>query len=164
MHEVDCDQQHILSCELILFGQQGMDIQLCLDDFMISFGSTCPMCNKTLVHKTTFVQVPPLLVFDLGQHIPTINHLIHITCREGHQVAYNLKRVIYYGNQDFTACVVTSTGRPGFMMVCLQEILYSTICNQWGLYTTMELLWVSTLLNSTLPERTQTCYEKQWPS
>jgi hypothetical protein len=114
MHEVDCDQRHILSCELILFGRQGMDIQSCLDDFTISLGSTCPTCNETLVHKTTFVQAPPLLAFDLGQHIPTINRLIHITCGEGHQVAYNLKGVIYYANQHFTARVVTSTGQTWF--------------------------------------------------
>ena len=72
------------------------------------------MCNETLVCKTTFVQAPALLVFDLGQHIPIINHLIHITCREGHQVAYNLKGVIYYANQHFTAHVVTSTSQTWF--------------------------------------------------
>ena len=54
--------------------------------------------------------------------------------------------------------------RPGFMMVHLQEILYSTIRKQRGLYTTMELLWLSTLLNSTPPERTRTCRAKQRPS
>ena len=72
------------------------------------------MCNETLVHKTTFVQAPPLLVFDLGQHIPTINCLIHITCREGHQVAYDLKGIIYYANQHFTARIVTSTSQTWF--------------------------------------------------
>jgi len=139
MHEVDHDQQYVLSCELILFGQQGMDIQSCLDDFVIVLGLTCPMCNETLVCKTTFVQAPLLLVLDLGQHILTINCLIHITCREGHQVAYNLKGVIYYANQHFTACVVTGTGQTWFhdSMFTGNSLLYdsefasSRVCTQW---------------------------------
>lgn len=41
-----------------------------------------PTCNTDLVWKTPFVQAPPLPVFDLGQHVPTMNHIIYIT-KEG---------------------------------------------------------------------------------
>ncbi|KAF8219439.1 hypothetical protein L208DRAFT_1418222, partial [Tricholoma matsutake] len=45
--------------------------------------STCPTCNETL-------------------HIPTINHLIHITCREGRQVAYNCTGQTWFHDGMFT--------------------------------------------------------------
>jgi hypothetical protein len=114
MHDVDRDQRQILSCEFILFAQPGMDVQSCVDNFTISLASACPTCNANLVRKTTFVQAPPLLVFDLGLHVPTMNRVIHITCREGRRVAYNLRGIIYYANEHFTARVVTSTGQTWF--------------------------------------------------
>lgn len=61
-----------------------------------------------------FYLAPPLLAFDLGQHVPTINCLIRVTCNDGLEVAYSLRDVIYYANEHFTARGITSSGQTWF--------------------------------------------------
>ncbi|KAF8240663.1 hypothetical protein L208DRAFT_1231421, partial [Tricholoma matsutake] len=113
LHDVDRNQGQIQSCELISFEEQGTDVQSCMDNFRVLLGSACPTCDTNLVQKTTYVQAPPLLVFDLGQHVPTMNCVIYIT-KEGQCMAYKLIGVIYYANEHFTAHVITSSGQTWF--------------------------------------------------
>ena len=109
-HVVDRHRLPTSSCVLIVFAQPGTSLQYCIDNFTHSTGSKCQTCDTFLLWSTSFVQSPPLIIFDLGACVPTLSSVILIPCGETSQVPYNLRGIIYYKDQHFTSRFVTGTG------------------------------------------------------
>ena len=63
--------------------------------------------------RTTFVQLPPLLAFDLGRNVPKLPATLRITTSNG-QSPYVLKGVVYYAHNHFTCRVITNSGMIWF--------------------------------------------------
>ncbi|KAF8225731.1 hypothetical protein L208DRAFT_1019673, partial [Tricholoma matsutake] len=115
-HNIDRRRSPTSNCELIVFGQPGMSLQACIDDFTVPVASRCSTCDAHLSCVTSFVHTPPVLVFDLGTIVPSLPPDLQITCADTH-VHYTLRGVvyhIYHGNEHFTSCVITSTGMVWF--------------------------------------------------
>jgi hypothetical protein len=95
---------------LIIHGSTENSLQACVDNFTLELASKCATCNTYLIKRTTFVQTPPLLSFDLsnGSRL-TLDPVVWISC-ENSCVCYVLRGVIYFDNNHFTERVVTSTG------------------------------------------------------
>jgi hypothetical protein len=95
---------------LIIHGSTENSLQACVDNFTLELASKCATCNTYLIKRTTFVQTPPLLSFDLsnGSRL-TLDPVVWISC-ENSRVRYVLRGVIYFDNNHFTERVVTSTG------------------------------------------------------
>jgi len=84
-----------------------------MDNFTVCVSSKCSTCDACLFRKTSFVQTPPILVFDLGTSIPSLSPELSITCGTT-RVHYTLKGVVYLDNEHFTSCVITSTSMIWF--------------------------------------------------
>ena len=98
------------SYQIIIIGTTESSLQACMDNFRLQLASKCPTCSTYLIKHTTFVQTPPLLVFDLsiGSAL-TLDSVIWIPC-ENSRFRYILRGVVYFNNGHFTERVVTSTG------------------------------------------------------
>ena len=110
-HLVDRNRLTTRNAEIILFGRLGLGLQGYLDDFAVPLHSKCPTCDTNLLRKSTFVQAPPLLVFDLSNNFDcqSLDQVLKIAC-QGSQISYDLRGVIYFDNQHFTEHVITNTG------------------------------------------------------
>jgi Helitron helicase-like domain at N-terminus/PIF1-like helicase len=104
------------SCEIIVFSQPGTSLQHCMDNFSHSTASKCLTCDTCLLRATSFVQSPPVIIFDLGTcaSVPSLSSVLWITCGETGRVCYNLRGIVYYNNQHFTSRFVTGTGMIWF--------------------------------------------------
>jgi hypothetical protein len=71
-HVVDRHRSPTSSCEIIVFAQPGTSLQYCIDNFTHSTASKCTTCDTFLLRKTSFVQSPPVILFDLGTRLCTI--------------------------------------------------------------------------------------------
>ena len=72
-----------------------------------------------LLRTTSFVQTPPVIIFDLGGsgYVPSLSSNVLIPCGETGRVThvhYSLRGIIYYENQHFTSRFVTGTGMIWF--------------------------------------------------
>ena len=87
-----------------------------MDNFLHSTASKCLTCDTCLVWATSFVQSPPVIIFDLGTcaSVPSLSSVLWITCGETGRVCYNLRGIVYYNNQHFTSCFVIGTGMIWF--------------------------------------------------
>ncbi|KAF8811300.1 hypothetical protein BYT27DRAFT_7089946 [Phlegmacium glaucopus] len=54
------------SYQIIILGSTESSLQACMDNFTLQLASRCATCNTHLMKRTTFVQTPPLLAFDLS--------------------------------------------------------------------------------------------------
>jgi len=100
----------ISSYQIIIIGSTESSLQACMDNFTLQLASKCPICSTYLIKHTTFVQTPPLLVFDLsiGSAL-SLDSIVWISC-ENTRVCYVLRGVVYFNNGHFTERVVTSSG------------------------------------------------------
>ena len=100
----------ISSYQIIIHGSMESSLQACMDNFTVELGSKCATCNTYLIKRTTFVQAPPLLAFDLSNGSDlTLDPVVWMSC-EHSRVRYVLRGVIYFENQHFTERVVTRSG------------------------------------------------------
>ena len=79
-HDVDRNWSPTANCKMIVFRCPGMSLQACMDDFIICVSSKCSTCDACLLRKTSFVQTPPVLIFDLGTSVPSLSPDLWITC------------------------------------------------------------------------------------
>ena len=106
------------SCEIIVFAQPepGSSLQHCIDNFTHSTASRCLTCDMCLLRITSFVQTPPVIIFDLGAcvTVPSLTSIqsLRITCGENVRVSYNL--IIYYKDQHLTSHFITWTSMVWF--------------------------------------------------
>ena len=98
--------------QIILYGCPGLSLQGCLDDSdILPLHSRCPTCEIHLLCVSTFVQVPPLLAFDLSDNfncLLPLDLVLQVTCQDS-QFSYNLWGIIYFNNEHFTECIITKT-------------------------------------------------------
>ena len=115
-HVVNTHRSQTSSCEIIIFAQPGLSLQHCIDDFTHSTTSRCLTCDTHLLRTTSFIQTPPVIIFDLGACVPSLPSVIRITCGENArvQVSYNLRGIIYYKDEHFTSHFITGTGMIWF--------------------------------------------------
>ena len=115
-HVVDRHRSSTSSCEVIVFAQPGTSLQHCINNFTHSTGSKCPTCDTCLLRTTSFVQSPPVIIFNIGAcaSVPSLSSVLWITCGETGRVHYNLKGIVYYKGQHFTSCFVTGTSMIWF--------------------------------------------------
>ena len=106
-HDMDRNWSPMANCEMIMFRHPGMSLQVCMDNFMVCVSSKCSTCDTCLCRKTSFVQTPPMLVFNLGTSIPSLSPELSITCRTT-CVCYTLRGVVYLDNEYFMSHVITS--------------------------------------------------------
>ena len=92
-HVVDRHRSPTSSCEIIVFAQPGKSLQYCIDNFSHSTASKCTTCNSFLLRTTSFVQSPPIILFDLGFGgcVPSLSSVVLIPCAETGCVRYNLR-------------------------------------------------------------------------
>lgn len=102
------------SCEIIVLAQPGSSLQHCIDNFTHSTASRCLTCDASLLRSTSFVQTPPVIVFDLGVCVPSLSSVLRITCGEDVRASYNLRGIIYYRNHHFTSRFISRTGMIWF--------------------------------------------------
>ena len=112
-HDVDRNRSPTANCEMIVFRRPSMSLQACMDDFMVCVSFKCSTCDACLFRKTSFVQTPPMLIFDLGTSVPSLSPELSITCGTT-CVYYTLRGVVYLDNEHFTSRVITSTGMIWF--------------------------------------------------
>ena len=82
--DLTCPNGHVVNrhwpptsnCEIIIFGHPGMSLQDCLDNFTDPTASNCPTCDTCLFRTTSFVQLPPVLVFDLETCVPFLSSVL----------------------------------------------------------------------------------------
>jgi len=113
-HVVNIHRSLTASCEIIVFAQPGTSLQHCVDNFTHSSASKCLTCDTCLLRKTSFVQTPPVIIFDFQGCVPSLSPILWITCGEYGRVCYNLRGVIYYNDQHFTSRFVTGAGMIWF--------------------------------------------------
>ena len=113
-HVVNRQRSATPSCEVVIFAQPGTSLQYCIDNFAHSTASKCPTCDTFLLRSTSFVQPPPIILFDLGVCVPSLSSVVSIPCGETGRVHYNLRGIIYYKDQHFTSRFVTGTGMNWF--------------------------------------------------
>ena len=113
-HAVDRQRSPTCSCEIIVFAQSGTSLQYCMDNFTESTASKCLTCDTFLLRTTSFVQTPPVIIFDLGSCVPSLSSVLWIPCGETGRVRYNLRGLVYYKDQHFTSRFVTETGMIWF--------------------------------------------------
>ena len=107
----------------------GRNITSCVDNFTIETASKCSTCNSCLLRVTTFIQMPPLLAFDLGNNAPLLDPVLWISCQcHDTHTRYSLRGIIYFENSHFTEHVITSTGMVWFHdgMFTGRSLLYET--------------------------------------
>lgn len=75
-HIVDRHQSPTSSCEIIVFAHPGTSLQYCMDNFSFSTASNCSTCDAHLLQITSFVQSPPILIFDLGACVPSLSSVL----------------------------------------------------------------------------------------
>ena len=82
-----------------------------MDNFTLDLASRCVTCNIHVMKRTTFIQTPPLLAFDIScsSTLISIDPVVWILC-DNSRIRYDLRGVIYFDNQHFTERVVTTTG------------------------------------------------------
>jgi hypothetical protein len=98
------------SCQIILVGVTEISLQACLDNFTVQLASKCASCGTYLLKRTTFVQTPPLLAFDISNGSAlTLDPVVWILC-DNSRIRYTLRGVVYFDNEHFTERVITSTG------------------------------------------------------
>ena len=124
MSDLMCSNGHVVhrhrsptsSCEVIIFAQPGTSLQYCIDNFSHSTASKCTTCDTFLLRSTSFVQSPPVILFDLGTsgYIPSVSSVILVPCGETGRVRYKLRGIIYYKDQHFTSRFITGTGMIWF--------------------------------------------------
>ena len=74
-----------------------------MDNFTLQLASKCASCNTNMIRRTTYIQTPPLLAFDLSNGSDlTLDSVVWISCEDS--------RVRYFHNEHFTERIVTSTG------------------------------------------------------
>ena len=96
--------------QIIILGVAQIALQACMDNFSLELASKCMTCDTLLMKHTSFVQSPPLLVFDLSNGlVVSIEPILWILC-DGNRVQYVLRGVIYFDNHHFTERIITSTG------------------------------------------------------
>jgi hypothetical protein len=115
-HVVDRHRSPTSSCEIIVFAQPGTSLQYCIDNFTHSTASKCTTCDTFLLRTTSFVQSPPIILFDFGFGgcVPSLSSVVLIPCGETGRVRYNLRGIVYYKDQHFTSHFVTGTGMIWF--------------------------------------------------
>ena len=97
------------SYQIIILGTTESGLQAYMDNYTLQLASKCATCDSFLTKRTTFVQTPPLLAFDLSNGSTlTIDPVIWILCNNS-RIHYVLRGVIYFDNQHFTERVVTSS-------------------------------------------------------
>jgi hypothetical protein len=107
-------QSSTSSYQIIILGTAEIRLQACMDDFSLELASRCTTCDTHMMKHTTFVQTPPLLVFDISNgSVLSIDPILWILC-DSTRIRYVLRGVIYFDNQHFTERVVTSTGMVWF--------------------------------------------------
>ena len=113
-HVVNRQRSPSSSCEIIIFAQPSMSLKYCMDNFTLSTASKCLICDTFLIWTTSFVQSPPVIIFDLGACVPSLSSVLWIPCSETRRVHYNLRGIICYKDQHFTSGFVTGTGMIWF--------------------------------------------------
>ena len=115
-HVIDRHRSPTSSCEIIVFAQPGKSLQYCIDNFSHSTASKCTTYNSFLLWTTSFVQSPPIILFDLGFGgcLPSLSSVVLIPCAETGCVRYNLRGIVYYQDQHFTSRFVTGAGMIWF--------------------------------------------------
>ena len=103
-------QSSMYSYQIIILASTENSLQACMDNFTLQLASKCATCDSYLMKRTTFVQTPPLLAFDIsnGSRL-TLDPVVWILC-DNSRIRYALRGVIYFDNEHFTERVVTSTG------------------------------------------------------
>ena len=81
-HVVNRQRSLTSSCEIIVFAQPGTSLQYCIDHFAVSTGSKCSNCDTFLLWTTSFVQSPPIIMFDLSACVPSLSPIVLIPCGE----------------------------------------------------------------------------------
>jgi hypothetical protein len=100
----------MLSCEIMLIDlPPGCTIQDCINDFTVNLSSKCTECGCTLIQKFTFASHPLLLAIEFSQTIHSFDHILNIHV-DGLAVHYQLKGVIYFTGDHFTAHFITQAG------------------------------------------------------
>ena len=115
-HVVDRQRSLASSCEIFVFPQPDSSLQHCVDNFSHSTASKCSTCDTFLLRTTSFIQSPPLIIFDLGTCVPSVSSVLLISCGEtGHdRVRYKLRGIVYYEDQHFTSRFITESGMIWF--------------------------------------------------
>jgi len=113
-----CPQNHFLhervtsynGCDIVTHADAETSLQNYVNNFNVALGVAC---DSTLLPRTTFVQLPPLLAFDLGRNVPKLPATLRITTSND-QSSYVLKGVVYYAHNHFTCRVITNSGMIWF--------------------------------------------------
>lgn len=150
-HPVDRNRLTTCNAEIILFGRPGLGLQGYLDDFTLPLHSKCPTCDRNLLRRSTFVQAPPLLAFDLSNNFDclSLDQVLQVAC-QGSQISYHLRGVIYFDNQHFTERVITNTG-----LVWYHD----------GMFTGSSLVYNSNNVSSIITERAvMAIYRRESPT
>ena len=79
----------------------------------ICISSKCSTCDACLLRKTSFVQTPPVLIFNLGTSLPSLSPDLWITCGTA-CICYTLRGIVYFDNEHFTSHVITSASMIWF--------------------------------------------------
>ena len=112
-HSADRDRGSSMSSyQIIILDTTENSLQAFMDNFTLELASTCATCDSHLMKRTTFLQTPPLLAFDISNDSTstlTLDPVISISC-DNSQIRYVLRGVIYFDNHHFTERVITSTG------------------------------------------------------
>ena len=113
-----------------------------------------------------FVHTPALLAFDLDRDVPSLDPVLQITCTNT-RIPYNLRGVVYFSDEHFSAHVITNAGTVWFHdgMLTGSSLLYesqnlATVC------TDRAILAVYRRGTPPPPEskRTQICHATHRPS
>jgi len=126
-HDIDRNSSPTCSCQMIVFRCPGMSLQEYVDNFTVSLTSKCSTCNVNFLRSTTFVHTPALLAFDLGRNVPSLDPVLQITCTNS-RIPYNLRGVVYFSDEHFTARVITNAGTVWFHdgMLTGSSLLYES--------------------------------------
>jgi hypothetical protein len=105
-HSIDQTRYSFINnCHINIAANGLTSIQEHIDYFQITSASVCTVCNSSLMRTFEFIHNPPLLAFDVSAGL-TINHLLEIPV-DGEICTYDLRGIIYHGDDHFTARVVT---------------------------------------------------------
>jgi len=102
------------NCLIIILNGEDETLQACMDDFAVQLSLKCSTCGAHLSRNITFIQMPPVLAFDIGNRaLLSLDPVIWITCAGDH-MCYTLRGVIYFKDDHFTEHIITSTGMVWF--------------------------------------------------
>jgi len=98
-------ESFVNNCHINIAANGLMSIQEHIDHFQTVSASLCTVCNSLLIITFEFIDNPPLLAFDVSAGL-TINHSLNILV-DDEICTYDLRGIIYHGDDHFTAQVVT---------------------------------------------------------